>query len=137
MSLVKFRGQHFAFVFFFSFSNLYSLGKAFPRVIGSAAEAVNDWQAQESQENEALVPFPENPPGLVVIPASSLRQTAPSPSSIPTAVSEPARSAVLPSVLIPVVVPFGRVSVLQFLHLGGSVEGSSFVCFLQETVVDV
>lgn len=53
MSSIKFHGLHFAFVFLFFclFSNLYSLGKAFPRVIGSAAEPVSDWQAWESQEN--------------------------------------------------------------------------------------
>lgn len=48
-----------------------------------------------------------------------------------------ARPASLLRVLILVVVSFGGISVLQFLHLGGSVESASFVCFLQETVVDV
>jgi len=48
VSPVQIHGLHFAFVFF---SNLYSLGKAFPRVIGSAAEAMNDCQPWESQEN--------------------------------------------------------------------------------------
>lgn len=47
MSSVKFHGLDFAFVFLF----FYSLGNAFARVIGSAAEAVNDWQPWESQEN--------------------------------------------------------------------------------------
>lgn len=84
-----------------------------------------------------LVTFPERLSGFVVIPTNGINQTAHDSRSFLKAVSKSARPAPLPSVLIPVVVSFARISVLQFLHLRGSIEGSSFVCFLQETIVDV
>lgn len=84
-----------------------------------------------------LVTFPERISGFAVIPTGGIRQTAQNSSSFLKKVSKSSRAISLPSVLIPVVVSFARIPVLQFLHLRYSVKGSSFDCFLQETIVDV
>lgn len=72
-----------------------------------------------------------------MIPTDGIGQTAQNSISFLKRVSKSSRAISLPSVLIPVVVSFARISVLQFLHLRYSIEGSSFDRFLQETIVDV
>lgn len=133
MSSVKFHGLHFAFVLVFGFLICIHLEKPFPEWLAVQQRL---WMTGRPGSPRKIKQLSHSQKTFLVLLWSPLvaLQRAHNSSSIPKAMSKP---ALLPRVLIPVVVPFGRISVLQFLHLGGSVEGSSFVCFLQETVVDV